>query len=209
MSVAHASSSEGRLDDAPRRPRFVGPNHPGGLGPMSLSRRLHHRRGRPAPRGDRADDPVPFLTLASGTSRAVGRRGCSSLGGRRTRRSAPSCSPSSTRTRRRDARPATTSRATPTTTHELVPQWMRDWQATLFDHGWMIPGYPPELGGRNCTPVQTLIYLETLASRRILRVGPLPRLRDRRAEPARVRQRRAEARWRPPRSAATRSGASA
>ena len=39
---------------------------------------------------------------------------------------------------------------------------MRDWQATLFDHGWMIPGYPPELGGRNCTPVQTLIYLETL-----------------------------------------------
>ena len=40
-------------------------------------------------------------------------------------------------------------------------------------------------------------------------VGPLPRLRDRRAEPARVRQRRAEARWRRPRSAATRSGASA
>ena len=74
---------------------------------------------------------------------------------------------------------------------ELVPQWLRDWQATLFDHGWMIPGYPPELGGRNCTPVQTLIYLETLA------VGdaaqrPLPRVRDRRAEPARVRQRRAE-----------------
>jgi alkylation response protein AidB-like acyl-CoA dehydrogenase len=58
--------------------------------------------------------------------------------------------------------------------HELVPQWMRDWQATLFDHGWMIPGYPPELGGRNCTPVQTLIYLETLASRRIPRSGHFP-----------------------------------
>jgi alkylation response protein AidB-like acyl-CoA dehydrogenase len=58
--------------------------------------------------------------------------------------------------------------------HELVPQFMRDWQATLFDHGWMIPGYPPELGGRNCTPVQTLIYLETLASRRILRSGHFP-----------------------------------
>jgi alkylation response protein AidB-like acyl-CoA dehydrogenase len=58
--------------------------------------------------------------------------------------------------------------------HELVPQWMRHWQATLFDHGWMIPGYPPELGGRNCTPVQTLIYLETLANRRIPRSGHFP-----------------------------------
>ena len=54
---------------------------------------------------------------------------------------------------------------------ELVPQWLRQWQATLFDHGWMIPGYPPELGGRNCTPVQTLIYLEELASRRHPAVG--------------------------------------
>jgi len=57
---------------------------------------------------------------------------------------------------------------------ELVPQWMRDWQATLFDHRWMIPGYPAELGGRDCTPVQTLIYLETLASRRIPRAGHFP-----------------------------------
>ena len=32
---------------------------------------------------------------------------------------------------------------------EVVPKWLRQWQATLFDHGWMIPGYPPELGGRN------------------------------------------------------------
>jgi alkylation response protein AidB-like acyl-CoA dehydrogenase len=56
----------------------------------------------------------------------------------------------------------------------IVPQWFRDWQATLFDHGWMIPGYPPELGGRNCTPVQTLIYLETMASRRIPRSGHFP-----------------------------------
>ncbi len=70
---------------------------------------------------------------------------------------------------------------------DLIPQWARDWQATLFDHGWMIPGYPPELGGRNCTPVQTLVYLEEMASARHAAVGPLPRLRDRRAEPARVR----------------------
>jgi alkylation response protein AidB-like acyl-CoA dehydrogenase len=57
---------------------------------------------------------------------------------------------------------------------ELVPQYMRDWQATLFDHGWMIPAYGPELGGRNCTPLQTLIYLETLAGRRLLRSGHFP-----------------------------------
>ncbi len=57
---------------------------------------------------------------------------------------------------------------------ELIPQWLRDWQATLFDHGWMIPGYPPELGGRNATPVQTLIYLEELAAQRIPRATHFP-----------------------------------
>lgn len=50
-----------------------------------------------------------------------------------------------------------------------IPQWAREWQATLFDHGWMIPGYPPELGGRNATPVQTLVYLEEMAARGIPR----------------------------------------
>jgi alkylation response protein AidB-like acyl-CoA dehydrogenase len=57
---------------------------------------------------------------------------------------------------------------------EIVPRWFRDWQATLFDHGWMIPAYPPELGGRNCTPVQTLVYLETMAGRRVPRSGHFP-----------------------------------
>jgi alkylation response protein AidB-like acyl-CoA dehydrogenase len=52
---------------------------------------------------------------------------------------------------------------------ELIPRWAREWQATLFDHGWMIPGYPPELGGRNATPIQTLVYLEEMAGRRIPR----------------------------------------
>jgi len=51
----------------------------------------------------------------------------------------------------------------------IIPDWARAWQATLFDHGWMIPGYPPELGGRNATPVQTLIYLEELARQGIVR----------------------------------------
>ena len=57
---------------------------------------------------------------------------------------------------------------------EIVPQWARDWQATLFDHGWMIPAYPPELGGRNATPVQTLVYLEEMATRRIPRALHFP-----------------------------------
>jgi len=52
---------------------------------------------------------------------------------------------------------------------DLIPQWARDWQATLFDHGWMIPGYPPALGGRDATPIQTLVYLEEMAARGIPR----------------------------------------
>jgi alkylation response protein AidB-like acyl-CoA dehydrogenase len=52
---------------------------------------------------------------------------------------------------------------------DTLPEWARAWQATLFDHGWMIPAYPPELGGRNASPVQTLIYLEELAHQGIQR----------------------------------------
>jgi alkylation response protein AidB-like acyl-CoA dehydrogenase len=57
---------------------------------------------------------------------------------------------------------------------EIIPRWLRGWQALLFDNGWMIPGYPPELGGRSCTPVQTLIYLEELSARRIPRATHFP-----------------------------------
>ena len=51
----------------------------------------------------------------------------------------------------------------------VIPDWARTWQATLFDHGWMIPSYPPELGGRNCSALQTLIFLEELAGHGIPR----------------------------------------
>ena len=57
---------------------------------------------------------------------------------------------------------------------DVIPTWSRAWQATLFDHGWMIPAYPPDLGGRNCTPVQTLIYLEEMARRRVPRSMHFP-----------------------------------
>ena len=73
----------------------------------------------------------------------------------------------------RSARPAPTSWAS-TRGDELVPQWMRDMAGDAVRPRLDDPGYPPELGGRNCTPVQTLIYLETLASRRIPRSGHFP-----------------------------------
>src|SRR3989440_1994881 len=56
----------------------------------------------------------------------------------------------------------------------IIPDWARRWQAALFDHGWMVPGYPPQLGGRNATPVQTLVYLQELAARGIPRSVHFP-----------------------------------
>jgi len=56
----------------------------------------------------------------------------------------------------------------------VVPEWLRRWQATLFDHGWMVPSYPPELGGRNATPLQTLVYMEEFAARGLPRSGHFP-----------------------------------
>ena len=55
-----------------------------------------------------------------------------------------------------------------------IPDWARAWQATLFDHGWLVPGYPPELGGRDATPVQTLIYLEEMSARGLPRALHFP-----------------------------------
>lgn len=57
---------------------------------------------------------------------------------------------------------------------EIIPAWAREWQATLFDHGWMIPAYPPELGGRDATPVQTLAYMEEMARRGLPRSVHFP-----------------------------------
>jgi alkylation response protein AidB-like acyl-CoA dehydrogenase len=50
-----------------------------------------------------------------------------------------------------------------------MPQWAREWQRMLFDAGWLVPGWPPELGGRNATATQQMIYFEELSSREILR----------------------------------------
>jgi alkylation response protein AidB-like acyl-CoA dehydrogenase len=50
-----------------------------------------------------------------------------------------------------------------------LPEWARAWQRTLFDAGWLVPGWPPELGGRDATPVQQMIYFEELSKRAIPR----------------------------------------
>ncbi|MFC5753152.1 acyl-CoA dehydrogenase family protein [Actinomadura rugatobispora] len=48
-----------------------------------------------------------------------------------------------------------------------VPEWARRWQRKLFDAGWLLPGNPPEFGGRNATLPQQLAHLEELSRRRI------------------------------------------
>ena len=48
-----------------------------------------------------------------------------------------------------------------------MPQWARRWQRLLFDNGWLLPGQPPQFGGRNATVVQQFVHLEELCRRRI------------------------------------------
>jgi alkylation response protein AidB-like acyl-CoA dehydrogenase len=48
-----------------------------------------------------------------------------------------------------------------------VPDWARAWQRTLFDAGWLLPGNPPEYGGRKATLPQQLAHLEELARRQV------------------------------------------
>ncbi|HEY5855285.1 MAG TPA: acyl-CoA dehydrogenase family protein [Aldersonia sp.] len=47
------------------------------------------------------------------------------------------------------------------------PEWARKWQRLQFDHGWLLPGNPPEFGGRNATILQQYLHLEELSRRRI------------------------------------------
>ena len=41
------------------------------------------------------------------------------------------------------------------------------WQRLLFDNGWLLPGNPPEFGGRNATLLQQYVHPEELSRRRI------------------------------------------
>ncbi|MFG2937121.1 acyl-CoA dehydrogenase family protein [Streptomyces sp. NPDC048282] len=48
-----------------------------------------------------------------------------------------------------------------------LPEWARRWQRLQFDEGWLLPGNPPEFGGRNATVVQQYVHREELSRRRI------------------------------------------
>ncbi|MET7768449.1 acyl-CoA dehydrogenase family protein [Nocardia sp. NPDC005366] len=48
-----------------------------------------------------------------------------------------------------------------------VPEWARRWQRLQFEHGWLVPGYPPEFGGRNASIIEQYVHREELARRGI------------------------------------------
>lgn len=48
-----------------------------------------------------------------------------------------------------------------------VPGWARRWQRLMFDCGWLVPGNPPEFGGRNATLLQQYVYQLELSRRRV------------------------------------------
>ncbi|WP_436791801.1 acyl-CoA dehydrogenase family protein [Yinghuangia sp. YIM S10712] len=53
------------------------------------------------------------------------------------------------------------------TSSSHVPEWSRRWQRLLFDEGWLLPGNPPEFGGRNANLLQQYIHLAVLSERGI------------------------------------------
>jgi alkylation response protein AidB-like acyl-CoA dehydrogenase len=59
--------------------------------------------------------------------------------------------------------------ADPARSSAHLPDWARGWARRLFDAGWLVPGWPPELGGRNAGPVEQLVYLEELERARVPR----------------------------------------
>jgi alkylation response protein AidB-like acyl-CoA dehydrogenase len=52
--------------------------------------------------------------------------------------------------------------ADPASGSASLPSWARAWTRRMFDAGWLVPGWPPERGGRNAGPVESLVYLEEL-----------------------------------------------
>jgi alkylation response protein AidB-like acyl-CoA dehydrogenase len=60
-------------------------------------------------------------------------------------------------------------RADPSHSSAHMPEWARAWQRRLFDAGWLVPGWPRELGGRDATSVQQLVYFEEMARVPVMR----------------------------------------
>ena len=64
--------------------------------------------------------------------------------------------------RDRTRRPSRRSRPSPRSDRRTSPVGPRAWTRRMFDAGWLVPGWPPDRGGRNAGPVETLVYLEEL-----------------------------------------------
>jgi alkylation response protein AidB-like acyl-CoA dehydrogenase len=50
-----------------------------------------------------------------------------------------------------------------------LPAWARTFQNDLFEAGYLVPGWPPELGGRNATPREQMTYFEVITERSVPR----------------------------------------
>ncbi len=53
--------------------------------------------------------------------------------------------------------------ADPAMSSAHVPPWASRWAKRLFDAGWLIPGFPPERGGRNAGTIEQMVYQEEFA----------------------------------------------
>ena len=60
-------------------------------------------------------------------------------------------------------------KADPALSSGHVPGWARRWSQRMFDDGWLVPGWPPERGGRNASPTEQLVYLEEMERARVPR----------------------------------------
>jgi alkylation response protein AidB-like acyl-CoA dehydrogenase len=50
-----------------------------------------------------------------------------------------------------------------------TPDWARRFQRAMFDAGWLLPGQPPEFGGRNASLLEQFVIQEELMERRVYR----------------------------------------
>ena len=65
--------------------------------------------------------------------------------------------------------PSPDARRDPILSTAHLPPWAAAWQRKMFDDGWLMPGWPPEYGGRNATPLQQLVYHEAIAMKKVPR----------------------------------------
>ncbi len=50
-----------------------------------------------------------------------------------------------------------------------LPGWARAFQREMYEAGYLVPGWPPELGGRDATPEEQMAYFEVVAERQVPR----------------------------------------